>query len=142
MSTHQEQEVRERSRALENATLARVPSSGSSPKPLVPRHEVFDVTRSQISEPKTTTDVPVLMHPERNHDSHLEIIRNHITTARSQGDPVIRDRAVKELQKHRGQPLVDAFFAVEDAKATAAATRLRVDALKRGGFVKSRLNEN
>lgn len=99
---------------------------------------VLRIKGSSMSEQiQESTGAPIL-HPERNHDSKLEIVRNHIGVARSQGDPVIKARAVMELRKHRGEPLVDAFFAVEDKREREAATRLRVEALKRGGFTKEK----
>lgn len=66
-----------------------------------------------------------------------ETARNLLRVAAGKdNDPKIVERATNELNRFRGEPAVDAFFA-ELAKAEEARIlKARILALKRGGFLK------
>ena len=70
-----------------------------------------------------------------------QTLKNLLTVARSQADEVVKDRAIRELQgKYLKDPVVVAFFddlARERFLAERAArNKARLEALKRGKFVK------
>ena len=66
-----------------------------------------------------------------------ETARNLLKVATFEhGEPVARARALKELNRFRGEFEVDAFFDQHEKAERERLVRLRVAALKQGGFVK------
>lgn len=61
-----------------------------------------------------------------------EVVLNHLRVARNKDvDPILRARAVKELQRHKALPEVDAFFTrLAEIEASIVAKR-KIQALKR-----------
>ena len=61
-----------------------------------------------------------------------EAARNHLTIAQNDrhNDPIIIARAVKELERFRGDPAVDFWFKRQDDAKKLAALKVRIVAFK------------
>lgn len=75
------------------------------------KHVFKEVPKPEV--PKQLTPVEVQAQ-SRRHDPRREHIENHLRVANNPNvDQVLRDRAVRELAKYKGEPEVDKLFARE-----------------------------